>query len=128
MFNKVKCKWQGHCQPTQIHSDSLDHSSQPRWEEQSDGPQNAHQHKHPEEYSVNHHGNVFPVFLDLERRKEIHSFQISCCISHSCLFLSELIFLDDYFPVRAFFLIVFIIVQILIKKGIPVSESSAYSA
>lgn len=77
MFNEVtevKCDWQGHSPPTQSQSktphDVLDHSSQPRWEEQSDRPQNAHQHKHPEEYSINHHGNIFPVFPHLVGKKK----------------------------------------------------------
>lgn len=49
----------------------LDHSSQPRRQKQSSCTQNTHQHKHPEKYSINHHGDIFPVFSYLVRRKKL---------------------------------------------------------
>lgn len=107
MFNEVtevKCDRQGHSPPTQSQSktphDVLDHSSQPRWEEQSDRPQNAHQHKHPEEYSINHHGNIFPVFPHLVGEKR-DSFVSDIMIYFPLMYFPLRIdFLDDYFPVR----------------------------
>lgn len=40
-----------------------------RLEEESHGSQDAHGHKHPEEDSINHHGNILPVILHLRMRK-----------------------------------------------------------
>lgn len=43
-----------------------DHSSQEGREEESDGPQEANEDKQPEEYPINDHGHVPPVFLHLQ--------------------------------------------------------------
>lgn len=48
----------------------LDHSCQPRWEEEPNSSQQTHDDEHPEEDPVDDHRNVLPIFLHLEHRGE----------------------------------------------------------
>lgn len=57
----------------------LDHSSQPRRKKESNRSQYTHQYKHPEEYPVNDHGHILPIFLYLagEETEQRGTFWIS---------------------------------------------------
>lgn len=48
----------------------LDHSSQPRRKKESNRSKYTHQYKHPEEYPVNDHGHILPVFLYLAGKRQ----------------------------------------------------------
>lgn len=47
-----------------------DHSSQEWREKESNGPQEADDDKQPEEYPINDHGHILPVFLHLQVEKD----------------------------------------------------------
>ena len=49
----------------EVFGEVLDHSSQPRRKKESNRSQYTHQYKHPEEYPVNDHGHILPIFLYL---------------------------------------------------------------
>lgn len=64
-----------------VNSALLWEEAKKRLDEQAQGSQDAHGHKHPKEDSINHHGNVFPVILHLwarEGRREGNKHKTKC--------------------------------------------------
>lgn len=61
----VKDGQQGHLW-VQARNRKSDHSSQEWRKKESNGPQEADDDEQPEEYPINDHGHVLPVFLHLQ--------------------------------------------------------------